>query len=57
MAIQTEYSRLVWKRSTVVGVEPTIPTATTIDNTWLDTDILIGEGFINVADDNKQWNH
>jgi hypothetical protein len=54
MAIQTEYSRLVWKRSTVVGVEPTIPTATTIDNTWLDTDILIGEGFINVADD-KFW--
>jgi len=54
MAIATEYSRLVWKRSTETGVEPTIPTATTIDNTWLDTDLLIGEGFLNTADD-KFW--
>lgn len=51
MAIATEYSRLVWKRSTETGVEPTIPTATTIDNTWTSTDLLIGEGFLNTADD------
>lgn len=54
MATPIEYSRLVWKRSTQAGVEPTIPTATTIDNTWLETDLLIGEGFMN-AEDDKFW--
>jgi hypothetical protein len=49
-----EYSRLVFKRSAQTGVEPTIPTATTIDNTWLATDLLVGEAFLNVADD-KMW--
>ena len=50
----TEYSRILFKRSTVGGVTPTAPTGTTIDNTWLSTDLLIGEGFLNVADD-KFW--
>jgi hypothetical protein len=54
MANKTEYSRLRLKRSTITGVEPTIPTGTTIDNTWLPTDLLIGEGFINVIDD-RLW--
>ena len=51
MANSTEYSRLVFKRSTVAGIVPTIPTGTTIDSSWLTTDILIGEAFINVTDD------
>jgi len=46
-----EYSRLVFKRSSQTGVVPTIPTASTIDNSWLPTDLLVGEGFINIADD------
>lgn len=54
MSNKIEYSRFRFKRSTILGVEPTIPTATTIDNTWLNTDLLIGEGFINVEDD-KFW--
>ena len=54
MSIATEYSRLVFKRSTLPGVTPTIPTASTIDNTWLSTDLLVGEMFANVADD-RLW--
>ena len=54
MSNKTEYSRLRFKRSTITGVEPTVPTGETIDNTWLSTDLLIGEGFINVEDD-KFW--
>jgi hypothetical protein len=54
MSVTTEYSRLLFKRSTVPGVVPTIPTATTIDNSWLTTDIMVGEGFLNVADD-RMW--
>ncbi len=49
-----EYSRLVWKRSAQAGVIPTINTGTTIDNTWLKTDILVGEAFVNIAD-NRAW--
>jgi hypothetical protein len=51
---KTEYSRILLKRSTVPNVIPTVPTGTTIDTTWLDTDLLVGEGFINVADD-RMW--
>jgi hypothetical protein len=51
MSIATEFSRLVFKRSVLPGVVPTIPTATTIDNTWLPTDLLVGEAFVNVVDD------
>jgi len=51
MANKTEYSRLVLKRSTQTGVTPTIPTGSTINNDWLNTDLLIGEGFLNVFDD------
>ena len=54
MANKTEYSRLRLKRSGQTGVEPTIPTGTTIDNTWLPTDLLIGEGFLNTVDD-RLW--
>lgn len=53
MANKTEYSRLVLKRAASSGVTPTIATysPTTIDNTWLATDILPGEFFLNLADD------
>ena len=48
---KTEYSRQILKRTTQSGSTPTINTATTIDSTWLATDILIGELFVNVEDD------
>ena len=54
MANKIEYSRILLKRSGQAGVIPTIPTGTTIDNTWLPTDLLVGEGFINVVD-NRLW--
>jgi hypothetical protein len=46
-----EFSRLVWKRSSTAGVEPTIPSDETISEDWLPTDLLIGEGFINTIDE------
>ncbi len=54
MSIKSEYSRLIVKRSTQTGVIPTIPSSSTLDDTWLSTDIYIGELFINTADD-KIW--
>jgi hypothetical protein len=54
MGNQIEYSRLIIKRSTIPGVEPTIPTGDTIDNNFLPTDILVGELFANV-EDQKVW--
>lgn len=54
MANKTEYSRLRLKRSGITGVIPTIPSGNTIDNTWLSTDLLIGEGFMNAVDD-RLW--
>ena len=48
---KTEFSRLVWKRSSTTGVEPTIPSDETISEDWLTTDLLIGEGFINTVDE------
>ncbi len=48
---KTEYSRILVKRSSQVGSVPTIPATSEIDNTWLDTDLLIGEMFINTVDD------
>ena len=50
----TEYSRLRLKRATQAGVEPTVPTGSTFDNTWLATDIFLGEMFVNTADD-RLW--
>jgi hypothetical protein len=50
----TEYTRLLVKGSNVAGVVPTIPTGTTIDNTWLTTDLLKREMFVNSTDD-KVW--
>jgi hypothetical protein len=54
MSVTTEYSRILVKRSTSPGVVPTIPTASTIDNTWVSTDLLVGEIFMNTADD-RVW--
>jgi hypothetical protein len=54
MANKTEYSRLLLKRSAIGGVEPTVPSGTTIDNNWLATDLLVGEGFLNTFDD-RLW--
>lgn len=54
MANQIEYSRLLVKRTDIPGIEPTIPTGDTIDNSWLDTDLAIGELFANINDD-KIW--
>jgi hypothetical protein len=54
MSIQTDFSRLVNKRSSSTGVVPTIPSTETIDETWIATDLKIGEIFINTADQ-KIW--
>ncbi len=56
MANKIEYSRLVLKRTTLAGIEPTIATfsPTIIDESWLDTDILTGELFLNTSDD-RLW--
>ena len=51
---KTEFSRLVWKRSSTAGVVPTIPSDETISEDWLTTDLLIGEGFINTIDE-RMW--
>ena len=51
MSITTEYSRMLLKRGTTSGATPTIPTATTIDNTWIATDIMVGELYMNTATD------
>ena len=51
---KTEFSRLVWKRSSTTGVVPTIPSVETISEDWLTTDLLIGEGFINTVDE-RVW--
>ena len=50
-----EYWRLVQKYSTISGLEPTIPPSQDHnDGTWSDTDLYIGELYINTAD-NKIW--
>ena len=50
-----EYWRLVQKYSTISGLTPTIPPSQNHnDGTWSDTDLYIGELFINTAD-NKIW--
>ena len=58
MALREEFARILFKRSTVTGVVPTIPASEPVEpadfNSLLSTDILIGEGFINVEDD-KFW--
>lgn len=51
MPNQTEYSRLLLKRTSISGVTPTINTGETIDNNWATTDILVGELFFNIEDD------
>jgi hypothetical protein len=53
MADKVEYSRLLIKRSDNFGTIPTIPTGSTL-STFTDTDIFVGEFFLNTADD-KLW--
>lgn len=50
MSDKVEYSRLIMKRSDVLGVTPTITSATTLNN-FTDTDLFSGEIFLNTADE------
>lgn len=52
--LKTEYTRQLLKRTSSSGQTPTTTTATTIDSSWLNTDIMIGEMFANIEDD-KLW--
>lgn len=54
MSLKTEYSRMAQKRITGVGVVPTVPATDPIDDTWLPTDLMMGEICIN-PDDDKMW--
>lgn len=54
MAESTEFSRLLIKGSATSGVEPTVPSTETIDETWIDTDLKQREFFLNSADD-RLW--
>jgi hypothetical protein len=49
MSDKVEYSRLLLKRSTQTGVEPTVTSATTL-NQLTSTDLLDGEMFLNTTD-------
>jgi len=51
MSDKTEYSRLLIKRATETGVVPTIPTGTTL-STFTNTDLFVGELFLNTTDEN-----
>ncbi len=51
MSNKIEFSRLLVKRVTLTGETATVNTASTIDNTWLNTDILAGELLMNTVDD------
>ena len=51
MSDKTEYSRLLIKRATETGVVPTIPTGTTL-STFTNTDLFVGEFFLNTTDEN-----
>ena len=59
MSIQISNRRNLIRRSTISGVVPTIPSSgvTSLvypDLTWLDTDIMVGEFFMN-TEDSKIW--
>lgn len=53
MSANFQYSRILLKRSSQTGATPTINTGSTdfTDGTWIDTDIMDGELFLNTADD------
>jgi hypothetical protein len=51
MSDKIEYSRLLIKRATETGVTPTIPTGTTL-STFTNTDLFVGELFLNTTDEN-----
>jgi hypothetical protein len=52
--LNVEYKRFLVKRSDMSGVTPTIPTNPTVDATYTNTDIMVGEFFANVEDD-RLW--
>ena len=53
--MNTVYSRILIKRSSISGIEPTIPTSDNHnDGTWLATDLYDGEMFLNTTD-KKCW--
>lgn len=54
MAESTEFSRLLIKGTSTSGVEPTVPSTETIDETWIATDLKQREFFYNSAD-NRLW--
>lgn len=49
--LKIENTRQLLKRTSSSGVTPTTTTATTIDSSWLATDIMVGEMYANVEDD------
>lgn len=52
MSALTEFSRLLLKQSADTGVVGTIPASNDhTDGSWLETDLYIGEGLLNTADD------
>lgn len=53
MSANFQYSRILLKRSSQTGATPTINTGSTdfTDGTWIDTDIMDGELFLNTSDD------
>lgn len=53
MSDKIEYSRIRIKRTDNTGIVPTIPTGNTL-NEMIDTDLFVGEFFLNTTDD-KLW--
>ena len=54
MAKTTRGARFVLKRSDVSGASPTVPPNADHTTGWIDTDIYVGEIFLNITD-NKMW--
>ena len=54
MAKTTRGARFVLKRSSSPGASPTVPPNNDHTTGWIDTDIYVGEIFLNITD-NKMW--
>lgn len=55
MTLVKQNSRIAVHRTTTTGLAPTIPASVDFtDGTWINTDILVGEFFVNTTDD-KAW--
>lgn len=54
MADKIEYSRLIMKQSTITGVTPSSTTASQLSE-FTNTDIFVGELFLNTEDDRAWW--